>query len=564
MSKTAAVYYEKDAYGTDGTRLLGRQSAGEGFLKGLVKYGQADSIFCLAKSEQDFSAFCQQITPWAQSARKVTWLPSHSTTEISKAGTLYRPDPDIANLAWQRRFHDQRAYSICGVTHTIASKVMQRIMGELMLAPVQPWDAVICTSQAVKRAYEKIFENWGEYLGQRIGGKPSASLQLPVIPLGIDPDVFPQGELAQQGRKQCREQLGIGPDDIAVLFVGRLIFYAKAHPVPMYLALERAAQQTGKKIHLIHAGWFENSREEAGFKAAPPQFCPSVNCIFLDGRQSDVRTYIWSAADIFISLSDNIQETFGLTPIEAMANGLPLIISDWDGYQESVQHGVEGFKIPTAIPSAGTGLDIAENYLLDHLNYSMYMAHPCMATMVDVDACAQALITLINQPDLRTRMGENGRRRVREVYDWKKVIAAYEQLWAELSEIRTTAPETAPLSPGRDPHPLCSDPFNLFSHYTPLHFSLDSWFISGTSNTPTLRQAIRQDWMSHFGSDWRVPEAELDQVLSLLQPDQAISGRKLMAQLNPKNIPSEAHFLRTLGYLLKFNLAALAENPNPD
>jgi len=33
MNTTAAVYYEEDAYGTAGKRLLGRQAAGEGFLR---------------------------------------------------------------------------------------------------------------------------------------------------------------------------------------------------------------------------------------------------------------------------------------------------------------------------------------------------------------------------------------------------------------------------------------------------------------------------------------------------------------------------------------------------
>ncbi|MCE3235525.1 MAG: glycosyltransferase [Vampirovibrio sp.] len=561
MSKTAAVYYEKDAYGTGGSRLLGRQAAGEGFLKGLVKYGVAGSLFCLAKSEQDFKAFCDQINPWAKAPRKVTWLPSNDMPGIAKAGTLYRPDPDISNLAWQRRFHDQRAYSICGVTHTIASKAMQRVIGELLLAPVQPWDAVICTSQAVKRAYEKIFDDWGDYLVQRMGGSPSAPLQLPVIPLGIDCDVFPQDEPAQASRKAVREQLGIGPDDIMVLFVGRLIFYAKAHPVPMYIALERAAQRTGKKIFLVQAGWFENAKEEAAFKKAPPQFAPSVNHIFLDGRQPDVRQHIWAGADMFVSLSDNIQETFGLTPIEAMASGLPLITTEWDGYQESVNHGVEGFKIPTCIPPVGSGLDIAEKYLLDNLNYSMYIAHPCLATMVDMDACTEAFVTLIEQPELRRQMGENGRRRAREVYDWKHVIAAYEQLWEELAEIRATADECFARKPGRDPHPLCADPFNLFAHYSPLQLSAGSQFKSGLSNTPELRKLIHDDWMSNFGNDMRIPDASVDRLMSRLNEGGLLTAEALLADLAQAGlpIPSEAHFYRTLGYLLKFNLIALAE-----
>ena len=50
------------------------------------------------------------------------------------------------------------------------------------------------------------------------------------------------------------------------------------------------------------------------------------------------------------SLSDNMQETFGLTPIEAMAAGLPSVVSDWDGYRDTVQHREHGFRIPTLAP----------------------------------------------------------------------------------------------------------------------------------------------------------------------------------------------------------------------
>ncbi len=561
MGKTAAVYYEKDAYGTGGERLLGRQAAGEGFLKGLVKYGQADFLFCLSKTEKDFKAFCDQINPWAKAPRKVAWLPAHDLQGIAKAGTLYRPDPDVSSLVWQRRFYDQRAYSVCGVTHTIASKAMQRVMGELLLAPVQPWDAVICTSNAVKQAYEKIFDNWGDYLSQRVGGKPFAPLKLPVIPLGIDCNAFPQGELAEKSRKSVRDQLGAGPDDIVVLFVGRLIFYAKGHPIPMYLALERAAQTTGKKIYLVQAGWFENPKEEVAFRKAPANFAPSVNHIFLDGRLPDVRTHVWAGADIFVSLSDNIQETFGLTPIEAMANGLPLVVTEWDGYRESVRHGVEGFKIPTCIPPAGSGLDIAEKYLVDQLNYSMFIAHPCLATMVDVDACADAFVQLIEQPELRRQMGENGRRRAREVYDWKNVIASYERLWEELADLRASATEVAPCQPGRDPHPLCADPYNLFSHYAPMQLTAGTSLKTGTSFSPTLLKALREDWMGNFGEDMRLPAATVDALLIQIGTKEPQSAEALLQALKAGKhaLPSEAHFYRTLGYLLKFNLLALAD-----
>ena len=181
---------------------------------------------------------------------------------------------------------------------------------------------------------ERLLETWADYLAQRIGARPQAQLQLPIIPLGVDCEAFPQGEAAQATRQRLRQQFGIAPDDLVVLFVGRLIFHAKAHPVPMYLAVERAAQATNAKVHLIQTGWFEDQKQESAFKTTASLFCPSVHHIFVEGRQPEIGKTIWSVADIFISLADNIQETFGLTPIEAMAAGLPAIVSDWNGYRK--------------------------------------------------------------------------------------------------------------------------------------------------------------------------------------------------------------------------------------
>ncbi|MBI3542646.1 MAG: glycosyltransferase, partial [Deltaproteobacteria bacterium] len=65
----------------------------------------------------------------------------------------------------------------------------------------------------------------------------------------------------------------------------------------------------------------------------------------LDERQ-DLHRAVWQAADIFCSLADNVQETFGLTPLEAMAAGLPQVVSDWNGYRDTVRHGVDGFRVP--------------------------------------------------------------------------------------------------------------------------------------------------------------------------------------------------------------------------
>ena len=67
----------------------------------------------------------------------------------------------------------------------------------------------------------------------------------------------------------------------------------------------------------------------------------------VDGRDAEIRRRAWSAADLFTSLSDNIQETFGLPPVEAMAAGLPVVITDWNGYRDTLEDGVQGIAVPT-------------------------------------------------------------------------------------------------------------------------------------------------------------------------------------------------------------------------
>ncbi|MEG4530289.1 glycosyltransferase family 4 protein [Microcoleus sp. D2_18a_D3] len=557
MDITAAVLYNKEGYDTGGQKLLGRHSAGEGFLKSLVQHGTADSLYCYADSKTTFKEFCSHIQPWLQKPRKVRWIPTERPDLLSQPGTIYRPDPVLSQMVWARRFFDQRAYSVCGVTHTIGTKYIMGAIGDLITAPMQPWDALICTSAAVKTAVEGVMTEWSEYLAQRNGGKPEILVKLPVIPLGVDCSAFPQGVEAVNSRRQLRQELGISPEDIVVLFVGRLIFSAKAHPVPMYIALEGAAQQTKAKIHLIQAGWIEDPREEPDFKNSAQIFCPSVNAIFLDGRKPEIRINIWSAADIFISLSDNVQETFGLTPIEAMANGLPAIVSDWNGYKESVRHEIDGFRIPTLIPPPESCLDLALNYLDDSLNWPTYMGHTSLATAVDIDACTLALCQLIENPELRKRMGENARQRAWEIYDWKVVIAAYEQLWRELAEIRLGAPESAPLKAGKPPYPLGDDPFRVLGHYATRTLSNEMMLSLGAIATPELHRELQTIWFTRFGQDRRISVNIQMEILDAIEQEGAISVGEVIRRY-VKNEQQLAYLYRTLLYLVKFGILVIS------
>lgn len=539
-----AIVYKGDAYNTRGKRLLGRQAAGEGFLKGLVQYGTQTDLYCYADEATDFQHFRAQIAPWMRRSFNLHGLTTNAPQQLAKPGLVFRPDSVISQMMWERRYADPRAYSICGITHSIASRPALEDLGNLLLAPIQPWDALICPSIAVKTVVEQLWDDWSDYLAQRTGGTIDRPIHLPVIPLGVDCAALAPRDAAVI-RQRRRQEWGIGSNDMVALYMGRLSLSTKGHPVPMCMALERAAQATGASVCLLLVGWFESDMESALFRESVQRFCPSVNTFCLDGRSPDIRRDVWSTADLFISLVDNIQETFGLTPIEAMAAGLPAIVSDWNGYQTSVRHEIDGFRIPTLLPEPGTGQDLALAHLSDRMGYSEFVIHSALLATVDIEAATQALITLIRNPDVRRQMGANGRQHAQQTYDWSVVIAAYERLWQELAEYRAASPPIAPT--GQPPYPLCADPMQRFAHYSSATLSGDRPLTLGQTEAKLLRQVN----VTHITPERRAADTTVDAIVTTIQHKGPQTINALIQQY-PQEDP--VVLWRTIAYLLKFDV----------
>ena len=55
------------------------------------------------------------------------------------------------------------------MNHTLSSARAMDGLTELLTAPIQPWDAVICTSMASREVIEKLFARQEEYLAKRLG-----------------------------------------------------------------------------------------------------------------------------------------------------------------------------------------------------------------------------------------------------------------------------------------------------------------------------------------------------------------------------------------------------------
>ncbi|MGR0185186.1 glycosyltransferase family 4 protein [Azospirillum aestuarii] len=461
----AAIYFHPDGYETARADLKGRHVAGESFLVGFFRHSGLDGFACHADGPQQARLFADLAARHAP-GREVSLYPTGEPSRLARVGCLFLPGPGIDQFAWRRRSRDQRGYSLCGITHTTSES--PQTLGALATAPIQPWDAVICTSWAARASVEAVLEPYAEYLRDRLGAAEVPMPHLPVIPLGVDTDAFRFGPADRDAE---RAALGIGEEDVAVLFMGRLSFHAKAHPIVMYLALEEAARRTGKRFHLIQAGWFGNDAIGAAFTQGAKRYCPSVNAIFLDGRKPEVRTRIWAAADLFTSLVDNVQETFGISPVEAMAAGLPCVVTDWNGYRETVRDGVDGFRVPTILPPPGAGPDFADRYAAGLDTYDFYIGRVSQVSAVDVAAAADAYTRLAADPALRRRMGEAGRARAIAAFDWRAIIPQYLDVWRQLAEIRNHAAERTPRRPDRDGNPLRPDPLRMFASYPTRHLT---------------------------------------------------------------------------------------------
>ncbi len=555
---TAALYYHPEAYTTSGPKLMGRNAAGESFLRGFLAHGQPGDFWLQvlkAEHAQHFAATAQAAGRH-QPVRAVT---AATLGSLAQVGTVYYPGPGIGEHAWHRAAFGHGAWSLCGITHTTSSAGAMDAIAALLTAPVQPWDAVICTSTAVRDNVQRLLQAQADHLVARLGAQRLVLPQFPVIPLGIHTADF---AFTEGQRSAARKALAAARDTLVVLFMGRLSFHAKAHPLAMYRALQQAAQRTGRQVLLVECGWHANDFIARAYADAARAACPDVRVITLDGRKPEDRTTAWAGADVFCSLSDNIQETFGIVPIEAMAAGLPVVVSDWDGYKDTVRHEVDGYRVPTLMPQSGLAGDLALRHALEVDTYDMYCGHTCSLVAVDVPAAADAFVRLFESPERRRQMGEAGRQRAREVYDWAAIIPQYEALWAQLGEARRA--QSSGLPPLAHPWPARMDPFHAFAAY-PTHTLTPQTLLAladpaaGAAAASARVAADRALAMVDFAKVVLPSAAEIEAVL-----EAAAAGPRPAAELVASIAPErQAAVFRALAWLVKLGALVRADAAMP-
>jgi glycosyltransferase involved in cell wall biosynthesis len=181
-----------------------------------------------------------------------------------------------------------------GETH-IERRKMTRGVRALYLSSEMFSDATIAVSDIVKDRLVR----WGVRPGK-----------VTIIPNGVDTDEL---GFDAEARERVRAQFGISPQTYVIGALGRLDPNKRVD-----LTMEAAAPMLGEKCKILVIG---RGEDQPRLEAAARRLGVTENVIF-GGYQSDT-TAMLAAFDLYVAAS--LQETFGLSVLEALASGLPVL-----------------------------------------------------------------------------------------------------------------------------------------------------------------------------------------------------------------------------------------------
>jgi glycosyltransferase involved in cell wall biosynthesis len=427
-------------------RRIGRLVANHDYIKALLRYGSFDEYVLANASAGNQRDFLEVVDGWGLDGptrarvRPVPLvdLPARIAADpfhVFHAGGWGAFLPGLHRL---RARYAPTPWPITGVIFSIHGREMFDAAVRLAHAGLAPCDAVCCLSRDGVDAFGRLLDAGAAIAGRSFAGR------LVSLGLGVDDDLVD----AAGDRAAGRRRLQVPDDAVALLALGRITPAQKMDLAPLLKVFARrilpeatrpvvlviAGGATDADVRLLHA-----LLEAYGVKAST-----RVHANFL-GR---VKADLLAASDLVIAMTDNTQETFGLSLLEAFAHGTPVVASRFDGYKDLVEDGVDGALIDTlwceADPLAG---------LHDVMDANVAQLVQAQSVAIDTEQLADVVLGLIADAPRRLAMGAAGRAKVRTRYRWSAVIREYETLWDTLALACAALPAVpaAPESPAAAP-----------------------------------------------------------------------------------------------------------------
>ncbi len=226
---------------------------------------------------------------------------------------------------------------------------------------------------------------------------------LHTVPHGVALDKFTLGASADSGTALAGWE---GLDDAPIILSAGRFRAVKGYD-RMIRALSAVVSQVPRVRYVI----IGSGPEELRWKALARELGVEDRILWLPpvpyDQWGDSAYAYYNACDVFVGPSVPDPETgdveaFGIASLEAAACGRPVVVGRCGGAPETIQDGKTGWVVDAEDP----------------------------------EALAGAVIRLLKDPGLRARMGEAGRKRVVQEYDWRMSARGVRHVLKDLAERR--------------------------------------------------------------------------------------------------------------------------------
>jgi glycosyltransferase involved in cell wall biosynthesis len=211
-----------------------------------------------------------------------------------------------------------------------------------------------------------------------------------ILGSGVATDVFTPARVSDAEQAQLRGELGIQPDEIVVTMVSR-VMRSKGVLEFMAAALDVRPGYPHVRFLLIGPEDDENLDRLSG-----AEITQLKQAVTWPGPRRDIPAVL-AVSDVFV-LPSAYREGIPRVLLEAASMGLPIITTGSPGCNEVVGDGANGFLVPVG----------------------------------DQAALSQAILCLIEQPELRQRFGQVSRQRAVERFDLSVIAAQTRSVYRQL------------------------------------------------------------------------------------------------------------------------------------
>jgi len=291
-----------------------------------------------------------------------------------------------------------------------------------------PWlvaDGYIANYQEVLNALPLIFvtSNWVKETYIRDG---ISADNIEVLPVGCDTDAFIPREPSDPKVVAVRETLGVKPDEIMILTVGGDATSKGAQEVMQALAINDHKAPPWKYVCKVWPQPRTVNQNLIDLQLAT-QLGIQKKVIYTTNVVSrNFMPYLIAACDIYAAPSR--LEGFGMPQVEAGACGKPVIGIKAMAMLDTLVHGetallaniAQEVRIAETTVGEESGFEPSHRVVFDTFRTADYRA--------SVHDIANYLMDLLENPELRRKMGEAGRQRVVEQFDYRVVAKRFVEL----------------------------------------------------------------------------------------------------------------------------------------